>query len=101
MSCRRHTSRLFSLAKPWLAGLLVLLMLGVAIESAGHHHGSARVNHQDCAACQMAHGTVLADGLAGISCQLPSTEIVLELVWNLTPCGSSDLLLSDGRAPPA
>jgi len=101
MSRNRHAVKLFSLAKSWLAGLLALMLVGVAIQSVGHHCGSAQTNHHDCAACQMANGTVLADGSVGVQFQSPAMEVTLELVWNLVTPTSSDLLLSDGRAPPA
>lgn len=98
---RRRTRSLFALAKPWLAGVLALLWLVVAAEAVGHHCESGRVAHHECAACQMAHGTVLADGSVGVACDLTAAPISVESNWILPVFQSSDLRLSPGRAPPA
>jgi|SRR5690349_15471517 len=98
---RSRTRRLFSLAKPWLAGLMALLWLMIAAEAVGHHCESGSLSHHECAACQMAHGTVLADGAVGVAVDLPVASVAFQPNWILPVFQSSDLRLSPGRAPPA
>lgn len=97
----RHQKSLFSLAKPWLAGLLAWLWVVLVAESVGHRCESDRAAHPDCAACQMAHGTLLANGSTETSLVVPTTEVAFRSVWILPTCDSTDLRLSPGRAPPA
>jgi hypothetical protein len=98
---RNRVNRLFWLAKPWLAGLFALMWLVVVAESVGHHCESERPSHHECAACQMAHGAVLADGSVGVALDLPATPTSFQSSWISPASGSSDLRLSPGRAPPA
>jgi hypothetical protein len=98
---RNRVNRLISLAKPWLAGLFALMWLVVAAESVGHHCESERPSHHACAACQMAHGAVLADGSVGVALDLPAIPTLFQSTW-ISPCSAlSDLRLAPGRAPPA
>jgi hypothetical protein len=101
MDRTRLTNRMFKLAKPWLAGVLALLWLVVAAEAAGHHCDSHHQAGKECAACQMAHGTVLANGSTGTAIELPVVEVSYQSVWVFAASDTSDLRLSPGRAPPA
>jgi hypothetical protein len=97
----RCPQSLFALAKPWLAGLLALLWVLLFAESVGHHCESGRAAHPDCAACQMAHGTLLANGCTEAVLEVASTEVAFQSVWILPTFASTDFRLSPGRAPPA
>lgn len=97
---RNRIHRVFSLAKPWLTGLFALMWLWVAADAVGHHHEAGQPSHHECAACQLAHGTVLADGSVGIAFDLPTVPTWFQSVWVLPAFDSSDLRLSPGRAPP-
>jgi hypothetical protein len=97
---RQHLS-LLAYAKPWLAGLLALLWLVLMAEAVGHHCESDRAAHHDCAACQMAHGTLLADGAVGVSWEVPVTELTIQAPCVPPLSTAIDLRLSPGRAPPA
>jgi hypothetical protein len=101
MQPKRVIIRLFAPTKRWVAGLLALLWLVVAAQSVGHHCLSHQDAGHDCAACQVAHGTVLADGAVGIRLPLPAAEIVFQPVWAFAVFQSVDLRLSPGRGPPA
>jgi hypothetical protein len=100
MSRKRPASHWFSLAKPWLAGLLVLAWVAVAVEAVGHHCEADPPAHHDCAACQLAHGTLLADGSTGLLVAAIACEPAVQPVWYFACFESSDLLLASGRAPP-
>jgi len=97
----RTVRRLFALTRPWVAGLLALVWLGLAAESVNHQCAPASPAHHDCAACQMAHGTLLANGSVTISLVVMVDTVDCLPVKKLSPLACSDLRLAPGRAPPA
>jgi hypothetical protein len=101
MNRRSTVSRGFALAKSWLAGLLVVLLLALSIGSALHRdHQDHQAGQHSCAACLIAHGGVLADGATGTAVISSSHSFDLPGLGEAKSASSCDLRLAPGRAPP-
>jgi len=101
MNCRSTVSRGFSLTKTWLTGLLVVLLVALSVGSALHRdHGSDHAGQNTCAACLIAHGSLVADGAIGTTIVSLSQSFDLPSLGETKPILVSHLRLAPGRAPP-
>ena len=89
-----------NLAASWLAGALALLLVGLAISSAGHCEHNGRHAHPDCAACAMAQGGVVANGATGATVIIFDAALALPVPGDFQQALLADLRLAPGRAPP-
>jgi hypothetical protein len=101
MNRRSTVLRGFALAKAWLAGLLVVLLLALSIGSALHRdHQDHQSGQHSCAACLMVHGGLLADGATGTTVISISHSFDLPGLGKTQFASNYDLRLAPGRAPP-
>ena len=101
MNRRNTVSRGFALAKSWLAGLLVFLMLALSVGSVLHrNHSDHQAGQHSCALCLLAHGGVMADGATGTAIISAQHSFDLPSLGETKSSSAFDLRLAPGRAPP-
>jgi len=101
MNRRNTVWRGFSLAKAWLAGLLVVLLLALSVSSSIHHeHPDHQAGQHSCAVCLMSHGGVLADGATSATIISSAHSFDLPSLGESKAASICDLRLAPGRAPP-
>ena len=88
------------LVTPWLAGLLMALMVVLSVGSGAHRDHADHADQHSCAVCLIAHGNVLADGAIGTTIVASRTCLVLPPIGESLSASIFDLRLAPGRAPP-
>jgi len=89
------------LARTWLAGLLVCLLLALSVGSVVHHdHQDHQEGSHTCAACLLAHGGLLANGTTGATVVSSPHSFALPVFAGAKSASHFDLRLAPGRAPP-